>query len=153
MKIKTININKYFFAIFILGLFSCKEDGKESNIAFDLKKNDQIYNRVSKIPENQLTEIEIPQYIDLDTIKDNHKMVNITIRNKGVKNLSSLFIKPPCSCIQMPKYDSIMLPNESQTLSIDVKFDEIGNFYKPITIYGSFYPYIKKIYVEGYRSK
>lgn len=141
-----------FFIIFVT-LLSCKQEKTTNNNQFDLKKSDKDYKRVSKILENQLTKIDIPQFIDLDTIESNHKLINLTIKNKGKRNLTSLFIKPPCSCIQMPEYDSIMLPNESQTISIDMTFDEVGNFYRPITIYGNFYPYIKKVYVEGYRKK
>lgn len=144
-------MRKEILYVLFLVFFSCKE--KSNTNVFDLNKNDKIYTKASKIPASQLTKIEIPQYIDLDTIQGNQKIVDITIKNKGSKKLTSLFIKPPCSCIEMPKYDTVLNPNESQTISINMKFDEVGNFYEPVTIYGSFYPYIKKVYIEGYRLK
>lgn len=149
---KLINMKTYI-CIFFLFLLSCKEEKITNKSRFNLKNSDEIYKKISKIPDNQLTKIEIPEFIDLDTINGDNKTVNITIRNKGNRNLTSLTIKPPCSCNEVSKYDSVMLPNTSQTFSVNMKFDKIGNFYQGITVYGSFYPYIKKIYVEGYRKK
>lgn len=149
---KLINMKTYI-SIFFLCLLSCKEEKITNKSRFNLKNSDEIYKKISKIPDNQLTKIEIPEFIDLDTINGDNKTVNITIRNKGSRNLTSLTIKPPCSCNEVSKYDSVMLPNTSQTFSVNMKFDKIGNFYQGITVYGSFYPYIKKIYVEGYRKK
>lgn len=134
-------------------LLSCKEEKKIKDNGFNLKNSDEIYTRVSKIPDNQLTKIEIPEFIDLDTIEGESKKIDITIKNKGARKLTSFIVKPPCSCNKVSKYDSIMLPNTSQTFAVNMKFDKIGNFYQGITIYGSFYPYIKKIYIEGYRKK
>lgn len=146
-------MKNYIFIIFALFL-SCKEEKSVKNKSnFNLKDSDEIYKKVSKIPDNQLTKIDIPEFIDLDTIEGSSKIVNITIKNKGQRNLTSLTVKPPCSCNEVSRYDSIMLPNTSQTFTVNMKFDKVGNFYQGVTIYGSFYPYIKKVYIEGYRRK
>ncbi|MCF2219729.1 DUF1573 domain-containing protein [Chryseobacterium sp. PS-8] len=145
-------MKKYAIVAFVF-LLSCKEEKKVKSNNFNLKNNDEIYKRVSKIPESQLTKIEIPEFIDLDTIEGDHKKIDITIKNIGQRNLRSLIVKPPCSCNEISKYDSIMLPSQSQTISVNMKFEKLGNFYQGITVYGSFYPYIKKIYIEGYRKK
>ncbi|GAA4156177.1 hypothetical protein GCM10022217_14950 [Chryseobacterium ginsenosidimutans] len=146
-------MKNYIYVIFIFFL-SCKEEKiVKSTNNFNLKNSDEIYKKISKIPDNQLTKIEIPEFIDLDTIEGNSKLVSITIKNKGHHNLTSFVVKPPCSCNEVSKYDSLMLPNTSQTFTVNMKFDKIGNFYQGITLYGSFYPYIKKVYVEGYRRR
>ncbi|PTT71423.1 MULTISPECIES: DUF1573 domain-containing protein [unclassified Chryseobacterium] len=145
-------MKKYSCILFILFL-SCKEEKKVKNNGFNLKNSDEIYRKVSKIPDNQLTKIDVPEFIDLDTIEGDSKKIDITIKNKGQRSLTSLIVKPPCSCNEVSKYDSIMLPNQSQTISVNMKFEKLGNFYQGISIYGSFYPYIKKVYIEGYRRK
>jgi len=144
-------MKNYIYVIFVFFL-SCKEE-KIVKSNFNLKNSDEVYKKVSKIPDGQLTKIEVPEFIDLDTIEGNSKIVNITIKNKGHRNLTSFVVKPPCSCNEVSKYDSIMLPNTSQTFTINMKFEKTGNFYQGVTLYGNFYPYIKKVYIEGYRRK
>jgi len=46
-----------------------------------------------------------------------------------------------------------MHPNAERKLAINMSFNQLGNFYVPITIYGNFYPFKKIIFVEGYRRK
>jgi Protein of unknown function (DUF1573) len=150
---KTITIMKKYIFISIICILSCKEEKSLKNDSFNLKNSDELYKKTSKISDRELTKIDIPEFIDLDTIEGETKEVNITIKNKGPRKLTSFIVKPPCSCNKVSKYDSIMLPNTSQTFTVSMKFDKIGNFYQGITLYGSFYPYIKKIYIEGYRRK
>lgn len=143
-------MKKYIYIILPF-LLSCKQEKNIQAESFDLKKNDKIYERLSKLPDNQLTKIDMPTFIDLDTIEGDNKTINIDIKNVGKNKLNFLHIKPPCSCNTISKYDSIILPTNSQSISINMKFDKVGNFYQGITVYGSFFPYIKKIYVQGYR--
>jgi archaellum component FlaF (FlaF/FlaG flagellin family) len=142
---------KNYAIIAFVFLLSCKEAKNEKSNHVNLKNSDEIYKRVSKIPDSLLTKIEIPELIDLDTIENSSAMVNITIKNKGSRTLTSFIVKPPCACNDVSKYDSIMAPHQSQTITVNMKFDTVGNFYQGITIYGSFYPYIKKIYIQGFR--
>lgn len=85
--------------------------------------------KVSKIPDRQLTKIEVPEFIDLDTIEGNSN-----IKNKGHRNLTSFVVKPPCYCNEVSKYDSIMLPNTSQTFTINMKFEKTGDFYQWVAL-------------------
>lgn len=143
---------KNYICILFICLLSCEGKRTDKPIT-NLKNSDEIYKKVSNIPDNKLTKIDIPEFIDLDTIDVDSKMVTITIKNKGQRNLTNLTIKPPCSCNEVSKYDNTILPAVSQTITINMKFDKIGNFYQGISVYGSFYPYLKKIYIEGFRKK
>jgi len=146
------NQNENYICILFICLLSCEGKRTDKPIT-NLKNSDEIYKKVSNIHDNKLTKIDIPEFIDLDTIDVDSKMVTITIKNKGQCNLTNLTIKPPCSCNEVSKYDNIMLPAASQTITVNMTFDKIGNFYQGISVYGSFYPYIKKIYIEGFRKK
>lgn len=114
---------------------------------------DPHFTKVWKTPDNQLTKIELPANIVLDTIEGDHKVINFSIKNVGNQDLKSLYIKPPCSYIKMPKYDSIMPKGTEQNISINLSIKQLGNFYEPITVYGTFYPYKRIFFVEGYRKK
>jgi len=144
---------KKYICLLLIGLLSCKQEKNIQKNRLDQKTRDEIYEKVSHIPDHQLTKIEIPEFIDLDTIEGDQKNISFTIKNKGGRNLTSFVIKPPCSCNELSKYDSIMLPHTSQNISVNMKFNKVGNFYEGITLYGSFYPYMKKVYVEGFRRK
>lgn len=51
----------------------------------------------------------------------------------------------------MPEYDSVLQPKKEQKISVNMSINEIGNFYLPVTVYGTFYPFKRVFYVEGYR--
>lgn len=137
---------KKLIALFLFYLVSCNKTSENKNIIPDLH-----FTKVWKTPTSELTKIELPSNIDLDTIEGNHKTIDFTIKNTGNKILKSLFIKPPCSCIQMPEYDSVLQPKKEQKISVNMSINEIGNFYLPVTVYGTFYPFKRVFYVEGYR--
>ena len=144
--------NFIIFPLMLLLFYSCEKRKIPFNKNYKVIA-DKTFQKLSKIPDDQLTKLEFPTNINLDTIESDHKVVNFTIKNVGKKNLHSLFIKPPCSCIEMPKYDTVMLPNTEQNFAINMSFNQLGNFYVPITVYGNFYPFKKIIFVEGYRRK
>jgi hypothetical protein len=144
--------NFIIFPLMLLLIYSCEKRKTPFNKNYKVIA-DKTFQKLSKTPDDQLTKIEFPTNINLDTIESDHKVVNFTIKNVGKKNLHSLFIKPPCSCIEMPKYDTVMLPNTEQNFAINMSFNQLGNFYVPITVYGNFYPFKKIIFVEGYRRK
>ncbi len=144
--------NLIIFPLILLLLYSCEKRKIPFNKNYKVIA-DKIFQKLSKTPDNQLTKIEFPTNINLDTIDSDHKIIKFAIQNVGNKNLHSLFIKPPCSCIEMPKYDTVMLPNTKQSIEINMSFNQLGNFYVPITVYGNFYPFKKIIFVEGYRRK
>ena len=107
--------------------------------------------RFSKLKDNQLTKINIPSIIELDTIENDMKKITIKISNVGKVNLNPLIVRFHCQCVSSPIYDSILKPNETRLINVDFPIDKKGNFSYPIWVYGNFYPYIKTIYVEGYR--
>jgi hypothetical protein len=57
-----------------------------------------------------------------------------------------------CICTTLTDYKKTLLPNEEQTIEITVDLaEEKGNFLKEIFLYGTFYPYQRKIQIVGYR--
>lgn len=136
--------NKISFCLLLVILLSCNKKPTH-------KLTDKDYEKMSKIKDENLTKIVVPAIISLDTINDNEKEIVITIKNVGKKDLKSLVVRPYCSCINVPKYDSVIKPQTDQRITLNIPIDEKGNFSKPIFIYGNFYPYIRTILIEGYR--
>jgi len=82
---------KNYICILFISLLSCEGKRTDKPIT-NLKNSDEIYKKVSNIPDNKLTKIDIPEFINLDTIDVDSKMVTITIKNKGQRNLTNLTI-------------------------------------------------------------
>lgn len=137
--------NKISVFLLLALLFSCNKSIKIKKIV------DKDYEKMSKIKDENLTKIVVPNIISLDTINDNEKEVVITIKNVGKKDLKSLVVKPYCNCINVPKYDSVIKPQTDQRITLNIPIVEKGNFSKSIFIYGNFYPYVRTILIEGYR--
>lgn len=145
-----MKFNKHI--IFLIILVSCTENTK-TIIKDKSLVDDKRYQKLSKLNEKQLTKIQYQSTINLDTISTDEKNIDLIISNEGNISLKNFYIKPYCTCIQLPKYDSIMKAKTKQTISFKIPINNIGNFYFPIIIYGNFYPGMRTIYVEGYRKK
>lgn len=85
---KTITIMKKYIFISIICILSCKEEKSLKNDSSNLKNSDELYKKTSKIPDRELTKIDIPEFIDLDTIEGDTKEVNITIKKIGSVSLT-----------------------------------------------------------------
>ena len=136
---------KYFCAILFMMMISCDQ---KTNIKKDIDKD---LTRFSKLKETQLTKISFTKIIDLDTIDSNEQSITLKITNIGKIDLNPLVVRYHCPCISPPNYDSILKPNETREIKLNFPIDKKGNFSYPIWIYGNFHPYIKTVYVEGYR--
>jgi len=136
-----INIS---FCLLLVILFSCNKKPIHKLVDTD-------YEKMSKIEDGNLTKIEVPYLISLDTIDENEKKITIKIKNTGKKDLRPLKLKFHCSCITPPKYDSVIKSGKEQDITMDFPIDKKGNFSYPIYVYGNFYPYNRTILVEGYR--
>lgn len=132
--------------LFILLLFfSC---AKKQNMKIS---DDKDFDRLSNLPNEALTKISFQKIIDLDTISADESAIEIKITNEGNKNLNPLIIRYHCTCISPPIFDSILKPKETRIVKLVFPINKKGNFSYPIWIYGNFYPFVRTIYVEGFR--
>jgi hypothetical protein len=138
-----ININKHFITLVIFFfLSSCKE-----------KDKDFEYENLKNYPENQLTKIEVDQsFKNVDTIKVDSLNVVFVMKNIGSKKLNKIFVKQTCDCEVISKYKTSLNVGESQNVKIAINLEGVkGNFNKSIYLYGSFFPYVRKLQVIGFK--
>ena len=116
------------------------------------KQVDKELEVLKQFPNNKLTKLELVSYINMDTVNSKIFKTSFKMKNVGTKSMDSIFIKGICICTTLTDYKKTLLPNEEQTIGITVDLaEEKGNFLKEIFLYGTFYPYQRKIQIVGYR--
>jgi len=116
------------------------------------KQVDKELEVLKQFPNNKLTKLELVSYINMDTVNSKIFKTSFKMKNVGTKSMDSIFTKGICICTTLTDYKKTLLPNEEQTIEITVDLaEEKGNFLKEIFLYGTFYPYQRKIQIVGYR--
>jgi hypothetical protein len=116
------------------------------------KQVDKELEVLKQFPNNKLTKLELVSYINMDNVNSKIFKTSFKMKNVGTKSMDSIFIKGICICTTLTDYKKTLLPNEEQTIEITVDLaEEKGNFLKEIFLYGTFYPYQRKIQIVGYR--
>jgi hypothetical protein len=116
------------------------------------KQVDKELEVLKQFPNNKLTKLELVSYINMDTVNSKIFKTSFKMKNVGTKSMDSIFIKGICICTTLTDYKKTLLPNEEQTIEITVDLaEEKGNFLKEIFLYGTIYPYQRKIQIVGYR--
>ncbi|MFZ4107000.1 DUF1573 domain-containing protein [Flavobacterium sp.] len=137
-----INYKQIFILLTLLTLVSC----------FKYKEEDREYNELKKLPNEKLTKLELVNYINMDTVNEKIFKTSFKMKNSGNRVMKNVFIKGICSCTTFSDYKKTLLPNEEQTIDVTIDLaEEKGNFLKEIFLYGTFYPYSRKIQIVGFK--
>jgi len=136
------HIIKPFLFLILFSLVSC----------FKYKEEDTEYKELQKISPESLTKLSLNNFIDVDTIVNKDFKTSFKIKNIGNKTMNNIFIKGICECTSFSEYKTSLLPNEEQSTEVSINLDqEKGNFLKEIFLYGTFYPYTRKIQIIGFK--
>ncbi|PJB13152.1 MAG: hypothetical protein CO119_02940 [Flavobacteriales bacterium CG_4_9_14_3_um_filter_40_17] len=86
----------------------------------------------------------------METVHSEEFETSFKIKNVGKNVMNNIFIKGICSCTTFDIYKKSLQPTEEQKVNITITlFDEKAYFLKEIYVYGSFYPYLRKIQIVG----
>jgi len=89
----------------------------------------------------------------MDTVHSEGFETSFKIKNIGKNVMNNIFIKGICSCTTFDFYKKTLLPNQEQNINLRINLlDEDGYFLKEIYVYGTFYPYLRKIQIVGYKN-
>ncbi|PKP15727.1 MAG: hypothetical protein CVU07_09195 [Bacteroidetes bacterium HGW-Bacteroidetes-23] len=138
-------VTKLKISILILALFlviSC----------IKYKEVDLEYDELKELPNDRLTKLELVSYVNMDTVNSQIFETSFKMKNVGTKTMKNIFIKGNCGCTTIADYKNVLRPNEEQNIQITIDLEkEKGNFLKEVFLYGTFYPYQRKIQIVGYK--
>jgi hypothetical protein len=130
-----------FFAVLSFMLFCTCND-----------KSDTRYSKLKKTKTEEIGKICVNTIIDVGRVKENHINIDIPVINCGTVIIKNFEVVSTCDCTTLNTIPTQIQSKDSLIIKAKIDISEEKKYFrKLIFLYGTFYPFVREIYVEGYK--